>query len=159
MIEVFHMGQKQAGEPTYTAGQAARMLGCSLRTLYRWEEDGTIPAVDRVNRGKLRVRIFTESQIERIRRKVQGRLSFTQSLHDGYGMALSPLPPLDPVLQALAEAMRSAGLNLPVPSEYQRLFADAMKFVEEHGCASVTVTLPDGRTQTFALSRKQKSVR
>ncbi len=135
------------------------MLGCSLRTLYRWEEDGTIPPVDRVNRGKLRVRIFTASQIEKIRRKVHDRLSFTESLHEGYGMSLSPLPPLDPVLQALGEAMQRAGLNLPVPSEYQRLFADAMKFVKEHGCVSVTVTLANGMAQTFALSPKQKSVR
>jgi predicted transcriptional regulator len=67
-------------ERTYTAGQLARMLGCSLRSIYRWEEAGVIPRAKRVERGKVSARIYTASQVEEIRSSVQARLNFDFTL-------------------------------------------------------------------------------
>ena len=61
---------------TYTAAQAAQMLGCSLRSLYRWEKAGVIPAAKRVERGQVPARVYTVSEVEAIRKITHDRVDF-----------------------------------------------------------------------------------
>ena len=64
----------------YTVGQAAARLGCSIRSLYRWEQAGIIPKPNRVENGGVSMRLYSESAIEQIRKSVAGRLTCTAAL-------------------------------------------------------------------------------
>lgn len=132
----------------YTAGQLARTLGCSLRTLYRWEESGVIPRADRIERGNVSTRIYTASQVEEIRRKVQARLDFTGSLWERQ-------PEPSPVMRAIEQYILDSGIGIPVPEEYRQIFAKAAEFARNHGCTSITVASPDSKQRKFSLRRKK----
>lgn len=142
------MPKEQSGELTYTAGQAARMLGCSLRTLYRWEESGVIPPANRTKRGQVNARIYTAEQVEAIREKVQDRLDFAKAV-----------PPVPSASQQL-DWPRVWGelalmMVLPVPEESKKLFVKAIEFARKHGCSSITVTATDGKEKMFSLKRRK----
>ncbi len=49
----------------HTMGQAAKLLGVSKSTLYRWEKTGKIAAPKRLSRTK--ERIYTDEDIAKIR--------------------------------------------------------------------------------------------
>src|SRR4051794_4160748 len=66
--------------PVYTVGQAAELLGCSVRSLYRWEQARIIPEPDRVENGAVRTRVYSDSTIDQIRKLVGGRLTCAAAL-------------------------------------------------------------------------------
>src|ERR1700733_13768168 len=66
----------------YTASMVARILGCSLRSIYRWEKDNQIPQARRIDVGGISVRVFTPKEIEAIRKIVQARLMFVARISD-----------------------------------------------------------------------------
>jgi DNA-binding transcriptional MerR regulator len=68
--------------PVYTVSQAAELLGCSIRSLYRWEQAGIIPKPDRVENGGVSTRVYRESTIDQIRKLVGGRLTYTALRRD-----------------------------------------------------------------------------
>ena len=67
----------------FTTGQLAEILGCDIRSIYRWEQTGVIPAPSRVERGGVRARVYTAAEVEEIRKKVQDRISFTATVRQG----------------------------------------------------------------------------
>ena len=62
-----------------TTSQLAALLGCSIRTLYRWEKDGLIPVPKRVN-GKVKSRMYTADEAGAIQAIVQERLEYWQAV-------------------------------------------------------------------------------
>jgi DNA-binding transcriptional MerR regulator len=63
------MGQVRRMVPTrYTITEAAKKVGRSTDTLRRWQEDGTFSPDDSVQMGKLKVRLYTDADIERLRK-------------------------------------------------------------------------------------------
>jgi hypothetical protein len=133
----------------FTAGQVARELGCSLRSIYRWEESGVIPAATRVERGCVSVRIYSAAEVEEIRRRVHGRLNIIAALQ----------PPSLPVIDSGIAYMEREGFLLPVPPEWQRAFAQAMEYVRKRGCKEIAVIAPDGSKQVFSAKGKRKRAR
>jgi hypothetical protein len=176
------MPPKPHEERTYTAGQLARMLGCSLRSIYRWEEAGVIPRATRVERGKVSARIYTASQVEKIRSSVQARLNF-ESLFpkqdlvwDSGSGKLVPGPKREPprrsirdeaarileekaLMRPFSDALRETFpfRNIYFPHVSALLFIRAMRFAQKVGCDTITITAPGGKSQTFSLSRKRQS--
>ncbi len=59
----------------YTARQAAQKLGCSQRSLYRWEEARLIEKPQLIKVGDLAVRVYTEAKLKAIERFMQSRPS------------------------------------------------------------------------------------
>jgi hypothetical protein len=74
------MNTQKDDQRTYTSRQAAQLLGCSLRSLYRWEQDDQVIPLnlrpERIQVGGLSVRIYTAAKVEAIRSRVQSRLLF-----------------------------------------------------------------------------------
>ena len=68
-----------------TSGELARELGCSLRTVYRWEKDGTIPKVSRIAMGKTQVRDYSQKDLEAIRLLVDARIKFQRMIEKFQG--------------------------------------------------------------------------
>jgi hypothetical protein len=58
----------------YTARQAAVILGCSQRSLYRWEEANLIDKPELIKVGELAVRVYSAAQVQAIRGFMQSRL-------------------------------------------------------------------------------------
>ena len=165
------MPEKKSKEPIYTARQLALLLGCSLRSIYRWEKAGVIPAATRIKRGGVSARIYTASQAEAIRQKVQGRLDLAAATHQpgfegwedrGPGGGLFPSEPFQGQNQYVYSALGRAFAKLfpfgavMFPHESAPLFMRAMKFAQEHGCEALTITAPGGRTETFSLVHRKK---
>jgi hypothetical protein len=140
-------------ERTYSAGQVARMLGCSLRSLYRWEESGAIPKAGRIDRGGVSARVYTEAQIEELRRILGDRLRFATA-------AWNP-PPIvqDPFMASLARAVGEISPSIhELPTDAQPLFRQAMKFARRHGAASITIVAPNGKQAVFSKRKRGKDL-
>ncbi len=56
---------------TYSAAQAARMLGIHKVTLQRWLLDGKVAEPNKVRIGNIESRIWTHSDVEHVRRYKQ----------------------------------------------------------------------------------------
>ena len=76
------MSTVNTDEAVYSVGQVAAMLGCSVRSLYRWEKSGAIPAPTRIDRGGVSARVYSQLQVEEIREKVKGRIVFTNIVRE-----------------------------------------------------------------------------
>jgi DNA-binding transcriptional MerR regulator len=64
----------------YTVGQVAARLQCSVRSLYRWEEEGVIPKAERIDCGAVRTRVYNEIEIEEIRKRLKDRLKYSTAV-------------------------------------------------------------------------------
>jgi hypothetical protein len=134
-------------ERVFSAGQLADMLGCSIRSIYRWEETGVIPMAQRVERGGVSARVYTASQVEEIRQKVQGRIAFAAIVREHQPRRRIRKADLKVVMRkrrrGVVEQFTAHPADAPV-------FLRAMKFVRRHGgCRQLAVTALDGETQTF----------
>jgi hypothetical protein len=161
-------------EPVFTTGQLAEILGCDIRSIYRWEQSGVIPAPSRVERGGVKARVYTAAEVEQIREKVKDRISFTATVRQGGLKRRSrrePMTRTNPrrvVVLAPKEGKKRRNLRsgprknvkvvrstpvdveeLAVPPEYGSQFIGAVRFAQKHGCLALTVTAPDGKTRTF----------
>jgi hypothetical protein len=152
------MPEQKKKEQTYSAGQVARMLRCSLRSLYRWEETGAIPKADRIDRGGVSARVYTESQIEELRRILGDRLSFSTTV-------LNPGPKLIDRLEQTAFASLCAQVFAEIdpavhslPLDVRPLFRKAMKFARHHGATSITIVAPDGKRAVFSKRKRGKDL-
>jgi hypothetical protein len=54
--------------PTYSTSQAANKIEVHKATLIRWLLDGKVPEPRRVNQGGQDVRIWTDRDVERVRK-------------------------------------------------------------------------------------------
>src|SRR5437764_334733 len=80
MVLISSMPPEESVEQRYTVGQLAKILGCSLRSLYRWEEAGVIPQAARIDRGEVSAGFYTASRGQEIRRILKPRLLFDSLL-------------------------------------------------------------------------------
>ena len=64
----------------YTVGQVAKLLGCSIRSLYRWEKEGLIPIARRLDCGAIRTRVYNDADLDEIRKFAEGRLTYIATL-------------------------------------------------------------------------------
>jgi hypothetical protein len=156
------MAGENPKDKTFTAGRLAKMLGCSVRSIYRWEKSGVIPPATRIERGGVSTRIYTASQVEEIRHKVQGRLDLTtaarptpQTIHEILGVT----PDLMMMMDQFGDIFEKSGSLLRVPFECQRPFVRAMEFARKHGCKEIAVTAPDGTTRIFSVKASKKRSR
>ena len=165
------MSSENEESKLFTTGQLAELLGCNIRSIYRWEQSGVIPAPSRVERGGVQARVYTAAEVEHIRKAVQDRISFTATVRQGAPKRrISPVPrDRRPVVVPKATTKRRKRTSgrpvqkvkvprtLPVSStevfevsvEYASQFIGAVRFAQKHGCLALTVTAPDGKTRTF----------
>jgi excisionase family DNA binding protein len=52
----------------YTTGEAAAAIGVSRQTLYSWIEGGKVAAPKQIVTGRKSIRLWTKSDIERVKR-------------------------------------------------------------------------------------------
>ena len=62
------MARSESGSPTVRVGEAAEMLGVSVETLRRWEQDGRLET-ERTAGGQRRVRLEDVARLLRERRR------------------------------------------------------------------------------------------
>src|SRR5262245_48712657 len=129
-------------EQLYSVGQLAEMIGCSVRSIYRWEEAGAIPKPDRIERGEVSARVYTQSQVEEIRKKVRGRLTYAAIIREPRRESLEPQGNR-PRSKLGKKKARKRGPDEPEVlargEDWAPLFASAARTSQKEGCVAVTV--------------------
>jgi DNA-binding transcriptional MerR regulator len=145
----------QIEESLITVGQLADMLGCSVRSIYRWEESGVIPKPQRIDRGNVSARVYTETEVEQIRKKLHGRLTFTALVRDVPVRHRQANP--ERKVMRRKQSQRGIVDEINVDPQYAPLFMRALRYARKHGgCRTVTVVIEtnDGELKTFSERQK-----
>jgi DNA-binding transcriptional MerR regulator len=142
-------------EDVFSAGQLADILGCSIRSIYRWEETGVIPTAQRVERGGVSARVYTASQVEEIRQRVQGRITFTAIVRDQVRQRRRGTEPKKVIITKRRGVLEEVRAHL----EDATVFLKALKFARKHGCKQLVITGLDGRTQNFVADSSVPATR
>jgi hypothetical protein len=139
-------------EVLYTVGQLADMLGCSVRSIYRWEEQGVIPPPTRIDRGEVSARVYSTAQVADIRAKVQGRISFTALVRER--RTPRRISEQRPVIHLKKKDIRrkrrpSAMEEVTMDPAWAPTFMKALAAANKDGCTSLVLIDGTGRVQTF----------
>jgi hypothetical protein len=141
-------------EAFYTVGQLADMLGCSVRSIYRWEERGVIPQALRVDRGEVSARVYTQSQVEEIRQKVQARISFTTVLRERPQKRRNrdsnlPLRVVKVKKKNVRPSQRGVIDEITMDPSWAPVFIRAMTAARKYGCKALTLVTATGDVHSF----------
>jgi transcriptional regulator with XRE-family HTH domain len=133
-------------QPTYTASQLAEELGCSVRSIYRWEKGEVIPKAERIDRGMVQARVYTKAQAEEIRKKVKERITFTAMVRERYpkrkkksGYATRVSPKMPPTAEDLA-----------MDPDWAPIFLKAIRVAQAQGCAEISLKTANGEVYRFS---------
>lgn len=139
-------------ESLVSVGQLADRLGCSVRSIYRWEESGVILKPQRIDRGGVSARVYTESEVEEIQKTLHGRLMYTAIVRDVPVRRQRQRPNAErtvmktrtkPKQQGFVEATRMDERDGP-------LFLRGIRFAKKWGgCRTLTVETMGGKRRTF----------
>lgn len=110
-----------------TSRQLAEAIGCSVQSIYRWEKQGVIPKAQRLSYGETSARVYTQEQLEEIRKLVNHRIGRGQDQRYLSGDSL--------------EALLRFG--------WAALFVRALKAARQRGCQSLTMINGSGDVEVF----------
>ena len=147
-------------EVLYTVGQLADMLGCSVRSIYRWEEQGAIPPPTRIDRGEISARVYSAAQVADIRAKVEGRISFTALVKER--RTPRRISEQRPVIRVKKKGLRrkrrpSVMEEVTMDPAWAPAFMKALAAANKDGCTSLVLIDGMGRVQTFTTQEMQRA--
>jgi hypothetical protein len=168
MVQCLCMSEIDTEGTVYSVGQVAEMLGCSVRSLYRWEDSNVIPKAQRIDRGGVSARIYTESQVEEIRKKVADRIVFTaivseRSDRPSARMIVRERKQVQKPRKVVHLKKKYSGrdvIETITPDAdsaplFFRMMRDAKK---KPGCIEGTLTWSDGEKRTYQMPTDKRKV-